>query len=170
MRVGLAVVSVLTVGLSGCGEPELDQLDATLAALREKAGPYASEAVEPLPAVATPVYRYAKAPSPFQPADMTAGPTEIPDPARTPEPLEDFPLAELRLVGTLAMGGQRVALIEMPDGQVVSAHEGGYIGSEKGRIEEITAQAVHITQPGSVTEETQRVSLSLDAPRRTPSM
>ncbi|PRY65131.1 type IV pilus assembly protein PilP [Vreelandella songnenensis] len=170
MRWGLAVVIVL--GLSGCGGPELDQLDATLAALRENAGPYAVEAVKPLPAVARPVYRHAEAPNPFQIGEIVAGPVERTRTAHTPEPLEDFSLAELRLVGTLAMGGQRVALVETPGGQVLSAREGGYIGRDRARIAEITAQAVHITRRAAALDVGQapQVSLSLDAPRHTQSM
>ncbi|MDG4870348.1 pilus assembly protein PilP, partial [Guyparkeria sp. 1SP6A2] len=57
-----------------------------------------------------------------------------PDQQRPPEPLEQFPLPSLRLVGTLRMGGQQVGMIAAPDGSVTSVRVGNYLGTDHGRI------------------------------------
>jgi type IV pilus assembly protein PilP len=69
-----------------------------------------------------------------------------PDQQRTPEPLEEFQLEALRLVGTLRMGGKQVALISAPDGSVYSVREGNYLGTNYGHITAIGPQEVRITE------------------------
>ena len=60
--------------------------------------------------------------------------------------MDQFPLQSLRLVGTLRMGGQQVALISAPDGSVTSVREGNYLGTDFGQVTTISPQEVRITE------------------------
>ncbi|RUR34411.1 pilus assembly protein PilP [Vreelandella nanhaiensis] len=159
--------------LAGCGNPELERLDATLAELRHSsqtrvADASARDATEPFFTTSSMTYDYAASRSPFQPpaaiaergpslqADVLAAQT-----LRPLEPLEHFTLSELRLVGTLVMGEQRVALIETPEGQVTSAPLGAYVGSDKGRITQITRQEVRIAERTATPQGWQARTASL---------
>ena len=60
-----------------------------------------------------------------------------PDTARSREPLEDFPLDALKLVGTMSLDGQNWALINAPDGQIYRVVVGSYLGQNTGKIIQI---------------------------------
>ncbi|MGP8291615.1 pilus assembly protein PilP [Vreelandella zhanjiangensis] len=138
--------------LTGCHGPELDQLDATLEALRLSPNPQSVESHEPLNVPSAPGYHFAERRSPFQASTrvpeqaLVQSDTQAPDPQRTLEPLEHYPLSALRLVGTLTMQGRGTALIETPGETVVSAQVGAFIGEEYGRITHITEQDIRITE------------------------
>ena len=138
--------------LSGCHGPELDQLDATLEALRLTPNAQSAASHEPLSVPAAPGYRFAEHRSPFQASArvpeqaLIQSNTQAPDSQRTLEPLEHYPLPALRLVGTLTMQGRRVALIETPEGNVISAQVETFIGENYGRITHITEQSIRITE------------------------
>ncbi|RUR52986.1 pilus assembly protein PilP [Vreelandella populi] len=163
--------------LAGCADSELERLDVTLAELRHLSQTRATDAsahdvIEPFSITSSVTYRYAESRSPFQLLDATAERDPsialdalAPQTPRPLEPLEHFTLAELRLVGTLVMGEQRVALIETPEGQVTSAPQGAYVGSDKGRITQITRQKVRIAERISTPQgwQARTASLVLDA-------
>lgn len=69
-----------------------------------------------------------------------------PDPRRPKEALEDYPLAALRMVGTLEQHGTRWALITSPDGTLHRVREGQYLGRHHGRITRIGRQALMLTE------------------------
>jgi type IV pilus assembly protein PilP len=56
------------------------------------------------------------------------------DPRRNREPLEEFPLDSLRLVGTLNIRGQQYALIKDPTTVVHRVTIGNYMGQNYGKI------------------------------------
>ena len=60
-----------------------------------------------------------------------------PDAGRSREPLEDFPLDALKLVGTMSLDWQNWALINAPDGQIYRVVVGSYLGQNTGKIIEI---------------------------------
>lgn len=138
--------------LAGCHGPELDQLDATLEALRLSPNTQSAESHEPLSVPSVPGYHFAEHRSPFQASarvpeqTLIQSDTQAPDPQRTLEPLEHYPLSALRLVGTLTMQGRRAALIETPEENVISAQVETFIGEDYGRITHITEQGIRITE------------------------
>lgn len=149
------VVLLCIAGLTGCRDPQLGQLDKTLAEIRRAAGEKAPEVVEELPAYPSLDYRLSDARSPFlAPEGVRENVLQVeqavsefaPDQQRAQEPLERFQLQTLRLVGTLRMGEQQVALIEPPEGEVVSVREGDYLGTNHGLINQIEPQGITIVE------------------------
>jgi len=144
---------VSAVALTGCVDADLAQLEGTLADIRQSPGGQPPVMAVALPESADLSYLYSNERSPFLPpeeiaqgsADRSEG-SLAPDRQRTPEPLERFSLQELRLVGTMRMGGRQVALIASPDGNVTSVKEGNYMGTDYGRIAQINAQEIRVTE------------------------
>ncbi|PAU73594.1 pilus assembly protein PilP [Vreelandella alkaliphila] len=142
-------------GLAGCSDPQLGQLDQTLAEIRRTADGKAPEVVEELSTYQSLDYRFSDARSPFlAPEDVRENVLQVeqavsefaPEQQRAQEPLERFQLQALRLVGTLRMGEQQVALIEPPEGEVVSVREGDYLGTNHGLINQIESQGITIIE------------------------
>jgi type IV pilus assembly protein PilP len=69
-----------------------------------------------------------------------------PDPNRRHEPLEDYPLDSLKMVGTLSRGAQVWAVIAAPDGTVHRVQRGNYLGQNFGRIRSITESKLDIIE------------------------
>lgn len=69
-----------------------------------------------------------------------------PDPTRPREPLEEFQLDSLAYVGTLSRDGERWALIQDPGGTIHRVQGGNYLGSNYGRIVDITSSAVEVRE------------------------
>ncbi|CBA16830.1 pilus assembly protein PilP [Xanthomonas albilineans] len=57
-----------------------------------------------------------------------------PDPNRRKEPLEQFPLDGLKMVGTLGGGSGQVALVMAPDKVTYRVRPGVYMGQSDGRV------------------------------------
>jgi len=57
-----------------------------------------------------------------------------PDPNRRKEPLEDFPLDSLDMVGSIGNGGGLVALVMAPDKVTYRVRPGVYLGQSDGRV------------------------------------
>ncbi|WP_404471522.1 pilus assembly protein PilP [Vreelandella venusta] len=141
--------------LVGCSDARIDQLDATLADIRRAPGGQAPNIISPMPDPQPLDYRYAEARSPFLAPESVQSQALLsqqeasefaPDYQRPAEPLESFQLETLRLVGTLRMGGQHIALIATPDGDVNSVGEGNYLGSNHGQITRISSQEITIVE------------------------
>ncbi|AVI61261.1 pilus assembly protein PilP [Halomonas sp. GFAJ-1] len=145
-----------SIVVAGCSDANLDQLDTTLAEIRRAPGGQAPDIISPLPEPRPLDYRYAEVRSPFlAPESVHSQDAALllpeasefaPDQQRATEPLEQFQLQSLRLVGTLGMGGQRVALIASPDGKVTSVRVGNYLGSNHGRITLISSQEITLVE------------------------
>jgi type IV pilus assembly protein PilP len=74
-----------------------------------------------------------------------------PDPDRSREFLEQFPLDTLRMVGTLALGDTSYGLIQTSDGLIHRVLPGNYLGQNDGRIvtvDESEIQLVEIISDG----------------------
>lgn len=68
-----------------------------------------------------------------------------PDPSRTKQPLEDYELSELVFRGiVVSPDGERYGLIQRPDGTIANAQVGDYIGTNEGRIVEITPTQINL--------------------------
>ena len=86
--------------------------------------------------------------SPFLPTPSTsiaaAGPR--PDSRRNREFLEQFPLDTLRMVGTLNLAGRNYGLVMARDGIVHRVLPGNHLGQNDGRITQITATQINVTE------------------------
>lgn len=112
--------------------------------------------VEPLPEIKTQepfAYAAAKLSDPFDARNLSsqaalaaasAGPR--PDLNRRKEPLEEYPLDALKMVGTLARGKQAWAVIQAPDGTVHRATVGNYMGQNFGKITRISEEKIDLIE------------------------
>ncbi|MGM0543648.1 MAG: pilus assembly protein PilP [Pseudomonadota bacterium] len=146
---------VVALGLlAGCADPSLLQLETTLAEIRQMPSNEPGIVVPYVPLYPTQRYRHSEARSPFTSPEsiqsgvsgLLAGSDDAPDQQRPAEPLEQFSLQELQLVGTLRMGGRQLAMIATPEGEVVTVREGNYVGGDYGRITAISEQKVDIRE------------------------
>jgi type IV pilus assembly protein PilP len=84
-------------------------------------------------------------------------------PPATREALEGYPLAALRMVGTMQREGQRWALIQTPDRSVYRVAKGNRLGENFGAIAEITETFVrlneHVEDGGQWTERVASLNL-----------
>lgn len=138
-------------GLSGCGG-DMDDLDRYINEIKARPG----GRIEPLPEI-TPyeIFSYVadreRFRSPFVPdspqaaAGSAAGGTR-PDPDRSREFLEQFPLDTLRMVGTLAMGETNYGLIQTSDGLIHRVVPGNYMGQNDGRIISVDESQIEIVE------------------------
>lgn len=69
-----------------------------------------------------------------------------PDTSRPKEPLEEFPLDSLEMVGTLGQGEEEWALVKSPEGVVHRVQEGNYLGENYGRITQIGAERIEVLE------------------------
>lgn len=69
-----------------------------------------------------------------------------PDFDRPTEPLEEFPLDSLRMVGTLEQGDANWALINDTDGTIHRVQTGNYAGQNHGKITRVTEFEVELTE------------------------
>ena len=123
--------------------------------------------IPPLPEVANYepfAYSAEDVTDPFRPRKIAptkgAGNGLEPDFNRRKEPLETYPLENLRMVGTLQQKQQTFALVRAPDNNLFRVRSGNYLGQNFGRIEDISEGAIklkEIVQDGS-GDWTERVS------------
>ena len=141
-RIVLIALAASGLVLGGCAG-DMDDLDEYINAVKAKPG----GRIEPLPEV-TPyeIFTYVADAegirSPFVP-DLpqnianSSGSGTRPDPERSREFLEQFPLDTLRMVGTLAQGETSYGLVQTSDGLIHRVIPGNYMGQNDGRIVDI---------------------------------
>lgn len=144
-------VLVCTLAVAGCGSDGMDDLrDFTANAHKGK-----TAKVEPLPEIKTTepfAYSAAKLTDPFAAANLkpasnkTAGNGPRPDMNRRREPLEEYPLDALKMVGTLARGKQAWVVVQAPDGTVHRASVGNHMGQNFGTITRITDEKISLIE------------------------
>jgi type IV pilus assembly protein PilP len=141
MKKYLLALGVLLVALlTGCGQSaqHQDLLDFMADVKRRPQGQ-----IDPLPTF-RPYQPFSYSAmtlrSPFEkpvPVDESAakgGRTVAPDMTRVKEFLEGFNITSLKMVGSIAKGGQLWALMDNGDGSVVPATIGNYLGKNHGKI------------------------------------
>jgi len=107
--------------------------------------------IEPLPAVKPfePfTYEGFDLPDPFKPRKLTApkgGGALAPDLNRRKEPLEAFPLEQLKMVGTLQMGKDMYAIVRA-DKTLYRVKKGNYMGQNFGLITEVTDDQIKLKE------------------------
>lgn len=155
--------------LSGCQDAEIPTLDRKLDEIR------ATPAGQVVPLPQAPRYQavtYDRAGvrSPFVPErpepekNNTEGIDLAPNLDRARDPLEQYPLDGLRLVGTLSTDGRNSALVRDPQGKVHRVYVGGHMGTDFGRIVSITDSSVQLVEivsngQGGWIERTRNISL-----------
>ena len=109
--------------------------------------------IEPLPAVKPfePfTYEGFDLPDPFKPRKLTApregtGGGLAPDLNRRKEPLEAFPLEQLKMVGTLSQGKDTYALVRA-DKTLYRVKKGNYMGQNFGLITDVTESEIKLKE------------------------
>ncbi|HET8790186.1 MAG TPA: pilus assembly protein PilP [Modicisalibacter sp.] len=158
-----------TLALAGCQDADIAALDSKLDEIR--AAPAGQ--VAPLPQ--TPHYQavtydQAGLRSPFLPERPEPEKSGIegidltPDLDRARDPLEQYPIDGLKLVGTLHVDGRNSALVRDPQGEVHRVYVGEHMGSDFGRIVGITDSSVQLVEivsngQGGWVERTRTISL-----------
>ncbi|MEN8131984.1 MAG: pilus assembly protein PilP [Pseudomonadota bacterium] len=151
----LRVIITLVVGMAllGCGRDILD-----LQQYVEDVKARKSYKIDPLPEVKpykSFEYQAENLRDPFDSNELSVKLTKknrplnsglSPDPNRTAEYLETFPLDALRMVGTLSQGNALWALIRTPDSTIQRVTEGNYMGQNYGKIVEITDEEIYLTE------------------------
>lgn len=69
-----------------------------------------------------------------------------PDLTRSKEPLEEFALNQITMVGSIQQQGVLWALVKDGNGSVVRVKKGYYMGQNHGRISSITEQGINIIE------------------------
>jgi type IV pilus assembly protein PilP len=141
---------LLCVALGGCSSDGLEDLREFV----NNAYADRKPKVEPLPEIKmqeTFIYNSENLPDPFaafnlKPQSSTSASGPRPDPNRRKEPLEDYPLDSLKMVGTLTRGKQAWAVIQAPDGTVHRAQVGDHLGQNSGMINKITEEKVDLIE------------------------
>jgi len=135
--------------LAGCGDDGFDDLRAFM----ESTGKDGKTKIEPLPAVKkvdTVEYQQGDLIDPFmarnlRPAGKGGG--LQPDADRPKQPLEEFPLDALRMVGTLKKPGLPIrAVIKDPKGTLFTIQVGGRIGQNYGKVIAIDEEGLEIKE------------------------
>lgn len=147
----LSLMLIAVAGLAACGG-DMDDLDRYINEVKSRPG----GRIEPLPEI-TPyeVFSYVADRdgyrSPFVPdapqAAAGAGPGGTrPDPDRSREFLEQFPLDTLRMKGTLEIEGVNYGLIQTSDGLIHRVVPGNYMGQNDGRIVAVTESEIQLVE------------------------
>ncbi len=133
--------------LAGCVGDEFADLKTFMA----QTGPKNVQPLAPMPPVKTlEVYEYTAAdiPDPFQPRAMKTGKGSglQPDVNRPKEPLEQYPLDGLRMVGTIIKDGQLYALVRTPDKTLYRIRKGEHMGQNFGLVIGISDTSIDIRE------------------------
>lgn len=146
-----SLATLLVVLVSACSDDGMDDLRQFVATAHAGRTPK----VEPLPEIQTQepfAYAAAALVDPFDSVNLkaqgpqTAGSGPRPDINRRKEPLEEFPLDALKMVGTLARGSEAWVVILAPDGTVHRAAVGNHMGQNFGSIVRISEEKVDLVE------------------------
>lgn len=69
-----------------------------------------------------------------------------PDNARKKEPLENYPLDTLRMVGVITINGKIWAMVQATDGQVYRVTVGNHLGQNHGRITRVNEGSIQLVE------------------------
>ncbi len=156
---GKPILFATMVGLLvGCSGGQINDLDEFV--LEVKASKKGR--VEPLPEfIPTPNYNYAAAEwsDPFvswniKMANEASMDQEIvtsfsslrPDTRRRREPMENYPLDTLRMVGTMEREGEKIVLVRSPEGLISRINVGNYMGQNHGRVTSIGQGRIELSE------------------------
>lgn len=152
---GGLLASVVAMLLAGCSQ---DMSDLREFVERTKQRPGGE--IEPLPEFEpyrSFAYDSASLRNPFRPQEGFADPEPsdsgpeddnglAPDPERRKEPLEQFPLDSLRMVGTLSREGRQHGLVRDPDGTIHQVLPDNYLGQNHGRVVSVDESKIRVVE------------------------
>lgn len=147
----ISVTILASLLLIGCAEHQMDDLRRFVDNVHKDKQPR----VEPLPRIKpheTFTYTASMLTDPFskgnlaQSAPTTGGSGVSPDMTRRKEPLEQFPLDSLSMVGTLSQGDTVWAVIRAPDDTIHRAQSGNYLGQNHGKIEKVSSNKLFVNE------------------------
>lgn len=152
LRVVGAVAMMLALGACGRGVTstpgDAPNLEKWVADVRARPAP----PLDPLPVMQqfeTFEYAAQDVRDPFSDAwsSPNGGGTGLrPDPNRRKEPLEQYPLDSLDMVGTIGAGGGLVALVMAPDRVTHRIRPGAYLGQSDGRVTSVHEDRVELVE------------------------
>jgi type IV pilus assembly protein PilP len=140
------LIPIAVAGLvAGCSS-EMDELK-TFVRDSDKSLP---RRIDPLPAVKPFTYEGFDLPDPFKPRKLSApkegsGGGLAPDLNRRKEPLESFPLEQLKMVGTLSQGNDIYALVRA-DKTLYRVKKGNYMGQNFGLITDVSDSEIKLKE------------------------
>lgn len=138
------LVFLLVVGLSACGASSDDELNQWMAAQKAQTQPKVKPIAEPKQ-FKPENYAPETDIDPFSAQKLTlalkkdsaqsavSGALIAPELARRKQPLEEFPLDSMTLVGSMVRAGQPVALVKVGP-LLYQVHPGDYLGQNYGRV------------------------------------
>lgn len=142
-------IVLLCVALSGCGSDGMSDLRQWVQDERKGRKPRP----KPIPEIKTTesfTYTAESLADPFAPFNLKpqgpGGSGPRPEPGRRKEPLEEYPLDALRMVGTLTRRNQSWVVIQAPNGAVHRAKVGDHMGQNFGRVTKITEEKVDLVE------------------------
>jgi len=147
----IAMLAVV-LALAGCGRGitstpgDAPNLEEWVAEIKAKPAP----PLDPLPVMQQfETFEYAAQGlrDPFSDAftDEDTGSGPRPDSHRRKQPLEQFPLDTLDMVGTIQTGGL-IALVQAPDKVVYRVQPGMYIGQNDGRVTSVNKDKIELVE------------------------
>jgi type IV pilus assembly protein PilP len=143
-----SLLAACLLALAGCSHDQFADLREFMA----HAGTSGQKPLESLPAVKPQeVFSYepGELPDPFKPRSLKpakGGGALQPDLSRPKEPLEQYPLDGLRMVGTLFKAGQIYALVRTPDSTLYRIKKGDHIGQNFGLVIGITETSIELRE------------------------
>lgn len=150
MRRALLIL-LLGLAIAGC-DSNMSDLKAFIAKVKARD----SSKIKPIPEIAEYkpyTYHASGRPSPFKRFETheaehkrVSNTAISPNFAREKDPLEQYPLDALAMVGTLTFGGTQYALIRAPDGVVHRVSVGEHMGLDFGEVVEITSSSVRLIE------------------------
>ena len=175
-RLGLALAVAALVGPTGCADGGYADLETFVEETGRKTAQQSEKtyrlvsADKDSPSSGVPfVYAADDLRSPFQPPPAPAStvptgrPPIAPDLERARGHLEQHPLAQLRLVGSLSGRQAHAALVRDPDGMIHPVGVGDYMGNDFGRIRAVSDAGLELVEivrdPGGWTERTRFIPL-----------
>lgn len=145
------IIGLLGMAIAGC-DTDMSDLKAFIAKVQARE----SSDIKPIPEIAEYqpfTYRAQGRQSPFKRFDTQSRARQgqsntgiSPDFNRAKEPLEQYPLDALAMVGTMSFAGTHYALIRAPDGVVHRVTVGEHMGNDFGEVVEITGAAVRLIE------------------------
>lgn len=139
-------IAFAVLGLAGCGGDNMDDLRTFVA----ETGKDMQGKIEPLPEIKPydPFsYNAFDLPDPFKPRKLSVGGGGMqPDLSRPKEPLENFSLETLKMVGALSKKGVVHAVIKTPDNTIYHVKKGNYLGQNFGLVTGISDSEVTLRE------------------------
>lgn len=138
--------------LTGCADSDFSDLKAYMEEVKSRP----KSRIPPLPTIKTVApfaYQASVMRSPFEPpvvvrrvARTAGGPQVEPDFNRVKQNLEQFPIAQLSMVGTLSQNGALFALVADSDGVVHRVRKGDFMGTDHGNVQSLTDVSIELVE------------------------